>query len=916
MLRLVWHQVVHRAGRSLALGLAVLVAATGFTVLTASARASQLETSGTVKANSRTVYDILVRPAHTRSELERVDGLVQPGFLTGVYGGISLDEWRHIRTIHGVEVAAPIAVLGYAFPDLTVPVPIADVWQKTGDSLARVDVDWSWDNGLTRVSQAPDFALITSQPLRPNIGSRLYSHDGAWLISTPRGNRDICPVNQDPRRPDARPETRQPQILCFSRTRGGEGHSTDFQLNGQTAVPVKFPLSYVIAAVDPASEDALVNLSGAVTSGKDLTNASTDYPKSVTGQGVPVLAASKMSTQISATIKVSLLGRDATRAVLEGADQDALHGLPGRVRQTMVVSAQDAHALLLRQFGTAKPKGPPHHLTRFMPGELWRLGQVSLPEVNAATTPPTVRLREPTKPTQPDLVQGVQFQVPGSKEKAARRIATSYKLSTGGGLPDADTVYLRGTFDAAKLAGLQDVTAQVLAGFDAAPTQAGDARSKDLLENQALQPSGYLGGLVQPPPTMITTLSAGHILTDGYTKGHSGAPISAIRVRVAGVHGVDDQSRERVRLVAQRIHDETGLDVDIVTGSSATGKALVLPAGKFGRPQLNLEQQWVKKGVAIAILEQINKKSVALFFLVLIISALSVANAAVSAVRSRRTELGVLACVGWERIHLFRTVLAEITIIATIAGLVSAVMSLGIGRMIGTSVSVQRATLALPAALIVAVAAGLVPAWLAARSNPMDAVRPAVEPPAKPRQPRTVGALARVGVGRVKTRTALAALGLAIAVLVFTVLLAITLAFQGAVVGSILGDTVSIQARAADYAATGASLVLAFLGVANVIYLNIRDRGPELATLRAVGWADSHLDRLVVTEGVLIGAIGATPGAIAGILVATAVTGTLSSAFMIGALIAWAAAMALATTAAALATRLVRRLPTTLLLTE
>lgn len=66
MWRLVWHQIMHRAGRSVALALAIVVAGTGFTVLTASSEASRLATTGTVKANSRTLYDILVRSASMR----------------------------------------------------------------------------------------------------------------------------------------------------------------------------------------------------------------------------------------------------------------------------------------------------------------------------------------------------------------------------------------------------------------------------------------------------------------------------------------------------------------------------------------------------------------------------------------------------------------------------------------------------------------------------------------------------------------------------------------------------------------------------------------------------------------------------------------------------------------------------------
>lgn len=320
--------------------------------------------------------------------------------------------------------------------------------------------------------------------------------------------------------------------------------------------------------------------------------------------------------------------------------------------------------------------------------------------------------------------------------------------------------------------------------------------------------------------------------------------------------------------------------------------------------------------MAVAILKVVDAKSVGLFVLVLLVSALSVANSAVASVRGRRTELGVLACVGWRRRHLFTIVLTELAIVAVSAGVLAGVGAWAVGAAIGTPVSPARAGLALPAALIVALAAGVAPAWLAAHADPMAAVQPAVAQPRKASTLATVKAMGRVNVTRNLARTLLAALGLLIGVAAFTTLLAITWGFQGAVVGTVLGDAVAVQARGADYAAVAAILVLAALGVANVMYLNIRDRGPELATLRAVGWEPGHLDQMIISEGLSIGALGAVPGALLGVAAAWALTGSLTVVVVAAAGVGLSTALALAIAAAMISTRLVRRLPTTVLLTE
>lgn len=57
-------------------------------------------------------YDILVRPAGSRSELERSAGLLEANHLNTLGGGISFAQVEAIAALPGVEVAAPIANLG------------------------------------------------------------------------------------------------------------------------------------------------------------------------------------------------------------------------------------------------------------------------------------------------------------------------------------------------------------------------------------------------------------------------------------------------------------------------------------------------------------------------------------------------------------------------------------------------------------------------------------------------------------------------------------------------------------------------------------------------------------------------------------------------------------------------------------
>ena len=112
--RLAWWQARFRPARTLALIAGVLVAAAAFTVLTAASRTAQLRTTGAVSANFQPAYDILVRPKGARTAQENRTGTVQPDFLSGIYGGITMAQYHQIQQIPGVQVAAPIAMVGYA----------------------------------------------------------------------------------------------------------------------------------------------------------------------------------------------------------------------------------------------------------------------------------------------------------------------------------------------------------------------------------------------------------------------------------------------------------------------------------------------------------------------------------------------------------------------------------------------------------------------------------------------------------------------------------------------------------------------------------------------------------------------------------------------------------------------------------
>jgi ABC-type antimicrobial peptide transport system permease subunit len=120
-------------------------------------------------------------------------------------------------------------------------------------------------------------------------------------------------------------------------------------------------------------------------------------------------------------------------------------------------------------------------------------------------------------------------------------------------------------------------------------------------------------------------------------------------------------------------------------------------------------------------------------------------------------------------------------------------------------------------------------------------------------------------VSRAPARTAIGAAALAVGVAGLTVLLGITAVFHGTVVGSLLGDAITVQVRSIDYAAVAIIVALGAGAVADVLYIDIRDRASELAALVTGGWDDYALLRLVVAHGAIVGLLGGLVGAGAGL---------------------------------------------------
>ena len=239
MSRLAWSQLRFRVTRSLALLLGMLVAVTAFCVLTATARTSQLLTVGTVSAHFRAAYDILVRPQGARTRLESRTGTVQPNFLSGIYGGITLRQYHDIQQLPGVAVAAPIAMVGYSLPIVPVTARLRLGHRQPGTAPVPAPHDLDQRRG-PHPDPAAAFLRVPDQRPDPAAAERL----GRLRAVAVRGpGQHVCWLPAGHRRAAVRPgQTGRSLVLVADHRHGRRGflggsHGAASRIRGVLELP-------------------------------------------------------------------------------------------------------------------------------------------------------------------------------------------------------------------------------------------------------------------------------------------------------------------------------------------------------------------------------------------------------------------------------------------------------------------------------------------------------------------------------------------------------------------------------------------------------------------------------------------------------------------------------------------------------
>jgi putative ABC transport system permease protein len=967
MLRLALAQLRFRPGRSAAL-IAVLIATVAcFALVGASARTEQVSVHGTLEADSRAAYDLLVRPPGSVTGAEQRGNLVSSTAMSGVDGGITLAQWHEVQQIPGVYAAAPVAVVGYDYLQFDIAVQVPSPAPGQSQVLYRLAPTFVSENGLTKIPTEDQYVYTTTSPLTVPTGvpaPDIPQRDGSMLPicqanegSSPNG--EIVPACGSTSPQDA-----------WNTPSPANPHATgSAQLpTGTQDIAWYFP--FLVEAIDPAQEAKLDGLDHATTSGDYFSESAGPVshsvgrpdaqtrkvggctfafsPQALPGTrcqwtSVPVLAASTSPMREALQVTEYRMPQSAAALVGDGTLGTALGGaLPGTAPAartgSVTVTAQQVYSQLLAQLAGKNLANS----TEAMIGE----GAAGANDFRTLMTASPVRYASQGEAQVPQVVAPgkvvsdsdmlapyssvpLQDVYPDLTDTAVRKLVEHdtpnpvYGEVPPGvnlnGWLNAPQLNLTGTFNPAKVSdGSSALSAVPMQTYFPDTATGSDPASARALGGEPLKPNGNTAGLLSVSPSLLTTISSLPALESAVGFSHvdpadgvdAAAPISVIRVKLTGHLGLDPASQARLRLVAQEIYQRTGLHVDITEGSSPAPVTVTDPAGHYGRPRLQLTEMWSRKGAAELISSAIDSKTRLLMLLVLVLGAVFTASAVAASVRTRRPELAVLACTGWPRRSLAGLILAECALLGCAAGIGGAGLAAALAPLAGARLGAGTYLALAAIALGLTCLAGLYPALMAARAHPGTAT--ATVPGGRRYRTLRVGSLARlavVNVARVPGRSLLAAAGVALAVAGLTLLTVLTLAFHGAAAGTLLGQAIIVQVHAADYAAAGTCAVLGLALAGDIYYTATRDRAGEHALLRATGWTDSDLTRLGAAETAITALAGAVVGCALPVLAVWLATGTASAGAIAAAAGIGAAAVALTMLASLAPARQLMRTP-------
>ncbi len=855
MWQLLFSTLRRQRGQTLLAGGGFFLAACTLILLTATTQGTVIRANQIISQNWRPTYDLEVLPAQVQIPQGKS---IPADFIAGNGGGISMQQYKQIQQLAGVEVAAPVAYLGY----VQIPSPeMGFAPDRLPDGYYQVDWTLTAANGKqTIVERHESFIYDVTASCSDNTHSTQMNILSKEHILLPNSN---CGFNGGT----------FPQIF----------QSIDTG-------------PFLLTAIDPAAENLLVHLDQHITNGRMLTNQDTVQKDAYAGNlyQVPLLLQEQLQGQTNLHVTVKRLNRQSItpQQVVNRGGVAYLTHLPGQ--QTIL--SQNAPTIQNSLINVSKRRYVP---ALYWDGHSWQsiYDEAGLVNMSFLYQPSGLTYQSTSAP---DGQPAPSYKLVPSHTQHAPTVS----LPWGGLIPELAPSNQQGPEVAFRNLMPLDVSTTNPPYYE---TQFVGQFTNTSISNQFSNPLNWLpettyasqpvqlrydaqgrpvpstplypttnpaGFTLQPPVALTTLAAAQRIMGD--------KSISVIRVRVADVSSANEASWNKVAQVAQQIRQTTGLRVLVTLGSSPQPTLVYVPGIAVGQdgstrsiaPLGWVQDSWIYIGAAVVYLAQLGSTRLLFLGAILLVCIGYLVVTFSALATTQRKEFAVLSALGWRPWQPIRLFLGQALVLALVGGIVGIMVALLIAALFGATPIQFVVIWTLPTILLLGLISVLAPLWHIWHIRPAEALRAGSTVTQQSglrlrfssRFPPLV-ALSLSNLTRLRLRAVIAIGSIFFSALLLTVLFSGLLAFRQSLQGTLLGNDVLLQTQIPQITGAVFAVILTFLSVADLLLLQVRERQQEIGLLQAVGWRPVFVQRMFIQEGLLLAFCGALPGVLVALLI-------------------------------------------------
>lgn len=789
---------------------------------------SQVETDITFHA--RGSYDLLVRPLGAEHQLEIERGIVPENFIGFGKGGISIEQWEAIKESPDIEIAAPVASLGY-FAGMK-----SNIGYDAPESSSKYTTQYFTSDGLNEYPITEEyicFLLESPQTVETHIGivddfENLFNHIDLLNSCVPTVAMAPLPptyhllVGIDPAEEESLTGIHFKGINSENPSKG-EGYGLSRSFPGTPVIPV-LQLEKGDVSLFARSEVETIPVSKEQTMAfRDEMELDDDYVYE-TKDGVLHQHGSPHFTSYLFTDDYNKLLRKLS-ALQSESEQSYNLDLGNRLdpyRQEAILIGENGELDQLLAGGEA---GYVEDLDLSYSSQYYEVGHVTYEQEGEELVIKKI---------------GEENGVPLYREVIRKgRLTTTEAYEN-----DLSPPFIIDPVGEFHFEG-QDMklASSPLGIYSQYPaTYIGNGEGNEVL----LRPTVMPGSFVSAAASGVTNIQAAALI-----KGDK--PIDAIRVKVADIDGYTVSAAEKIDHIAGKIRD-TGLQVSIIAGASP--QFLEVDVEEVGL----IRESWTTLGAAGTIIDQWNLSNLILAISFLAISLIYIINRVRFWQLNKQSEMLLLSQLGWRKRDIVGAARKEGGFLVVVAWMISFAILFSFYEKLDVG---EHLFLSLIAVGIIAI--GLLLVLISRKIKSVFSEKDQTSGHLSTHgRPKTL-VLKNISYFRRFHMLSFIQL-LMVGALASFVYLSLTETVRETN-ATLLGEYVNIQVSNWQTLLIGSVYMLAFVTLVESLLSLLRIRKNEISTLLTLGWKVSDVFKLFIKEIVLVAGIAISLGGIFSLLI-------------------------------------------------